>query len=97
MRKQQVLLEDEPDGSLFCRNVLRGGAVLQQRAIKTDVAAGDGDEPCQRAQQRRLAGAVRPEERHHLAAADLECDIEVQRTQAQLHLGFQRHAVPSQR
>src|SRR5256885_1458466 len=97
VRKQQVVLEDEPDGSLLGRNVLRRGAVIQQRAIEADVAAGDGDEPRQRTQQSRLACAVWPEQRHDLSRADLERDVEVQRTEAQLHGGFQRHAVPSQR
>ena len=97
MRKQQVVLEDEPDRALLGRNVRPGGAVLEHRAVQMDMAAADRDESGQRPQERRLARAVWPEQRHDLSGSDLERDVEVQGTKLQLHRGLQRHAAPSHR
>ena len=53
-----------------------GGAWVMSRPSKHDRAAVGLDDPADRLQQRRLAGAVRAEQRDDLALVDLDVDTE---------------------
>ena len=55
-------------------------------AVHADHAAVGEDEPADRAQQRRLAGAVGAEQREHFAALHLEVDVEEDLQRAVAHV-----------
>ena len=59
-----------------CRNRDLGVDVGERAAVEADDAAVGDAEPADRAQQRRLAGAVRAEQREHLALLHFEADVE---------------------
>ena len=68
MREERIVLEDEADAAVAHRNV--GGVLVAEM----DVAAIGIFEAGDHAQDRRLAGAGGPEQRHQLAALDIERD-----------------------
>src|SRR5207244_1444891 len=65
-REQPELLEDDRHSD---------GRLRHTRAVQPHIARRRLDEPVDAAQQRRLATAARPDDRHAFAAADLEVHI----------------------
>ena len=65
VREQHVVLEHHADGPPLRRDE-RGAAVVEHHAVELDPAGVDRYEAAQRAQHRRLAGAVRAEQRDGL-------------------------------
>jgi hypothetical protein len=57
----------------------------RERPVQGDAACRPRQQPEQRAEERRLAGAVRPHEGHELARADDERDVLDHRSAAPLH------------
>src|SRR5262249_41075169 len=96
VREEQVVLEHEADRPLLGRREGAGGGVLEHLAVERDEARHRG-EARDRPQQGRLARAVRPKEGHHLAVADLETDVHVERPEGSPHIDLEAHAEPSQR
>src|SRR5262249_54391281 len=56
-----------------------GRSAFQRRSVEGDLARHQRQHPRQGAQRRRLAGAVRSEQRDDLALSDLEVDVEYDR------------------
>ena len=69
---EREILVDDLDPEL--RRVLRAGDVTRL-ALEEDLAGVDRVDAGDRLDQRRLAGAVVADERHHLALAHLEVDV----------------------
>src|SRR4029079_15492651 len=59
-----------------------------------DPARIDRQQAGQRTQQRRLARAVRAEDRQHLPGLDVELDIEIERPDSQADSGGEAHPAP---
>jgi len=91
-----VLLQDEPHLPAQVPVVER----LQVHAVVEDGALAGLEQPGQALDQRRLAGAAAPDDRHGLARGHLEADpfqdagrlgaAVVERETPQLHLSFER-------
>jgi hypothetical protein len=78
VREERVVLEDEPDVPLFRRQV--GALVEPDLVAERDSSAVRPREPGERAQERRLSGARRPDDCDGLVA-DVEAQLEVERTE----------------
>ncbi|MNQ71881.1 hypothetical protein D3C85_865680 [compost metagenome] len=78
VRVERVVLEHHRHVAVARRGVV-DAAVAEQ-----DVAAFGGFQPGNHAQQRRLAAAARPHERHELAVADVDVDAADHRRAAEL-------------
>ena len=76
MRKQRVLLEHEPHGPSVRRPRNAGIRVRPGVATGLHAAMRGPGEAGDRAQDRRLAAARRPEDREHLARVATEFDVE---------------------
>ena len=76
--EERVVLEDETDAAFADLPVRR---IL---AVEQHTPAVGRLEPCDDAQQRGLAAARRPEQRHELARTDLEADVTECREVAEL-------------
>jgi hypothetical protein len=75
VREERVLLKNQPDGALLGRDVR---ACVEPRAATFDPARARTREARDRAQDRRLAGARRADERQRLPRRDLERYVEVE-------------------
>ena len=76
MREQRVLLEDQTDSPAFGRHVDVALAVEEDVVVDRDASRPGTREACDRAQDGRLAGAGRPDERDRLAP-DAQLEIEL--------------------
>ena len=82
VRKQRVLLEDEPDRARLGRQVDAGLRVEPRAIAERDPAAIGAAQPGDRAQHRRLAGPRRADERDGVAL-DGQLDVERKRPKAE--------------
>ncbi len=92
--KEEVVLEDDPHAARLGRDEDAGRRIVDRRTIDDDPTGVDRDESGERAQQRRLARAVRAEHRDGLPVGRLQRDLEVELAQADPELSGQRHAAP---
>ena len=97
MREQEVVLEHHADRSLLGRHVDAGARIVVHGAVELDAPLGQRAQPGERAQQRRLAGTVRPDDCHRLPGADGQVRVEREAVELDGDLGGQRHRVVSQR
>jgi hypothetical protein len=75
-REEQVVLEDDADGTFGGGDEHVGGGVVEHGAVELDAADVERLETGDDAQRGGLAGAVGPEQRDHLAVADVNVDFE---------------------
>ena len=80
--EQQVVLEDDADGSAFRVDEDVGGRVVERLAVELDAALVDRQQPGEAAEQGALAGAVGAEHGDGLAALRGEVDVEAERCRA---------------
>ena len=80
MREEQVVLEHDADRAPLGRHE-HALAVVEHHTVELDAAAVDGDETGERAQERRLARAVRAEDRDRLALGRLQLGVEIERSE----------------
>ena len=66
MRKESVLLEDEPDGTVLGTAIDSGGGIEPHVSGACDRSARGPNEPCDRTQNRGLARPGRTDERNRL-------------------------------
>ena len=93
--EQEPVLEHHTDRSLARRHETPGRRVVEHLAVERDPSFVDHLQARKRPQQRRLPGAVRPDENDELTRFDDEVDIEIERAQPQPDLGVEpglRHA-----
>ena len=89
VREEQVVLEDDADPAPLRRRPDAGRGVVEHAAAEPDVAAGERHQPGERAQQRRLAGPVRPEHGEDLAGHRVDRGVELEAAVPRQHLGVQ--------
>ena len=77
--EQQRLLRNEADPSLGRRHPDAACRLLEGAVAEAYVARCQRVQPGEHPQQRALAGAVGSEHGHHLAGADVERDVHVER------------------
>ena len=80
VRKERVLLEDEPDRAAMRRRERPGGGVGPGLGARSHRRLRRSIESRDRAQDRRLAAAGRAEDRQHVARVARELDVERDRT-----------------
>lgn len=76
MREQQVVLEDHADRAFLGGGVQPLGRVLQDVAVQPQVTGAERQQAGQRAQGGGLPGAVRAEQRDHLAGGGGEGEVQ---------------------
>jgi hypothetical protein len=91
MREQQVVLEHHADVPVLRRHP------VQPPPVQVDVAVVERHQPGERAQGGGLPGAVRAEQRHHLAVGRGQRHVEGEAGPAHHEAGVEAHDVPSQR
>ena len=94
--EEDVVLEHQADATMLGRHMPCGGRVVEHLAVQLDVSL-EWDQPRERAKQRRLARAVRPEHGDRLPGAGRELDVEREAAAAGFDRGPQAHNEPSQR
>ena len=80
MRKERVLLEDEPHRAAMRRRERPGDRVRPCLGARSDRRVRGSIESRDRAQDGRLAAAGRPEDGQHVARIARELDVEGDRT-----------------
>ena len=78
MREKKVVLEHHPDGPLLRGNEDVGGDIVQPHTVERHVPVVERQKSRQRAQQRRLPGAIRTQYGNDLALVDTEVDTQVE-------------------
>ena len=91
--EQEVVLEDDGDGSAFGADEGVGGGVVEWFAVELDAAAVDRQQSGEAAEQGALAGTVGSEHGDGLAALGGEVDVETERAEGADDPGVEGHAV----
>lgn len=86
MRKQVVLLEHKANALAQGNGVFFGVELVDADAVHGDVAALRPKQTADAAQERRLARARRPDDRHGLAALHVEVDARQHRRDAETQM-----------
>src|SRR5262249_14559926 len=87
--EQQIVLEDDGDRTALGRQPNTAGDVFEDLAVELDPSGIQRLKTCQRAQQRRLAGAVGTEQAHNLSLGDHELNVKLETAEHQLDVGPQ--------
>ena len=90
--EQEVVLEDDGDGSAFGADEDVGGRIVERFAVELDAAVVDGQQPGEAAEQGALAGTVRTEHGDGLAALGGQVDVEAERAEGADDPGVEGHA-----
>src|SRR5207253_7085990 len=97
VREQQIVLEDKTNRTLLGRYVATRPSVLEHFTVERDPARLQRHQPRESSQQCRLAGAVGPEQRDHLARRDVDSHVDFERSRRYAHFSLEAHADPSHR
>ena len=88
MREQRLVLEHETDRATIGRRPRATHRVVEHASVDRDPSAVERQQPGERAQQRRLAGAVRPDQHDRLAGLGIEPDVEGERAEPDADAGL---------
>src|SRR5581483_6200274 len=78
VREEEQVLECDRDRALLGGHEDARGRIVERHAVDPKRAGVERDQAGERVHDRRLAGAVRAEERDQLAARDRELDVEIE-------------------
>ena len=93
MRKQDVVLKYQPNAPAFGRNMPSGSGIVEHLAVELDVTL-DRNQAGQRAQQRRLARAIRAEDGYGFACRDEQIDLEEEAVLLDSDASAETHGAP---
>src|SRR5438067_12990870 len=95
--EEQVVLEDDADGSVLGRQVHAGFGIVEHGPVEFDASGGDGAQAGEGVEQRGLARAVGPDDRDRPSGFDGELDIEGEAVEVDAHARGQAHRSMSHR
>src|SRR5262245_42086461 len=97
MGEEEVVLEHEADRPPVRRDEHACRRVVEHLAPEAHASGAERDQAGERTQERRLAGAVRAEDRDHLAGGDVELGAQLERAETRLDPRAQAHGSSQRR